>query len=226
MAVKGKALVQFACGARGTGKTAWMVRQCERDTRLAVWDFKHDPNLARIADTYTDLPSFIRALAAPTFRARYLVDHGRDIPAQFDLFARACWAAGCLRMFVAELPEVTKAGRAPASWRRCVNVGRDYVAAGQRKWLAIIAEAQREAEVDKSFTGNCDVIHLGRLGNVNDCKRFAAMWGLDVGELATLPDLHWIEKRADSPHLVRGVLSFGNAPAATKKKSSAARRTP
>lgn len=206
-----KAEVVLALGARGTGKTAWMVRQCERDKRLMVWDFKGDPNLRGIGERHTDLGTLIRATAAPSFRLHYVVNHFQDIGAQFDLFCRAGWRAGRLKMFVAELPEVTKANRAPASWRRCVNIGRDYEHEGQRLWLAIIAEAQRLPEIDKSIIGNCDVIHAGRLGNLADCKLIASMWGCAPSELATLPDLHWIERHAKRADLARGVLSFGNA---------------
>jgi hypothetical protein len=221
-----KPTVVVAIGARGTGKTSWMVRECARDERLIVWDYKHDPGLDALrCDTFTDLAGFIRAMNAPRFRLRYQVDHDGDLARQFDLFCRSAWRAGRLRMFVAELPEVTKAGRAPPTWRKCINVGRDYVDPfdGQRKWLSIIAEAQREAEIDKSVVGNADVIHTGRLGNLHDCKRLAAMWGCAVQDLAAMPDLHWLEKRADSPLLRRGVLSFGNARPATTKKSSARR---
>lgn len=208
----------LALGARGTGKTAWMIRQCASDARLAVWDFKGDPTLRGIGQRFTDLGAMVRAMAAPKFRVHYVVNHGADIDAQFDLFCRACWLAGNLRMFVAELPEVTRAGRAPPSWRRCVNVGRLYEGPkGKRLWLSIIAEAQRFAEIDRSVTGNADMIHLGRLGNLSDCKQFGAMWGIKPGDLATMPDLHWIEKVPDKPGFTRGVLTFGNA---AKKKTA------
>lgn len=209
-----KAEVIGAFGARGTGKTAWMLRQCAKDKRLIVWDFKHDAGLVGVGQRCTTLGAMIRAMDAPAFRLHYLVDHDKDVHAQFELFCRAAWMAGKLRMFVAELPEVTKANRAPAIWRKCVNVGRHYEGG---KWLSIIAEAQRLAEVDKSFIGNCDVIHTGRLGNLADCKAFGAMWGIDPGELANLPDLHWLEKRPESPELQRGVLSFGNPQKKSRK---------
>lgn len=218
-----KALVVFACGARGTGKTAWMVRQAAKDRRMVWWDFKHDANLDGIGADHTDLPAMIRAMAAPSFRLRYLVDHDRDVHAQFELFCRAAWMAGRLEMNVSELPEVTKANRAPPIWRKCVNVGRDYEGG---KWIGIRAEAQRLAEVDKSFIGNCDVVHTGRLGNIADCEALARMWGCAVNELATMPDLHWIERRADRPGLQRGVLSFApgakkvSAPRAALRKGS------
>ena len=212
-----KALVQLAAGARGTGKTAWMVQQCRADKRLLWWDFKHDANLDGIGQSHSDLAGLIRAMAAPAFRLRYLVDHDRDVHQQFDLFCRAAWLAGRLRLAVSELPEVTKANRAPAIWRKCVNVGRDYE---RGKWLAIIAETQRLAEIDKSFIGNCDVVHTGRLGNLGDCEALGRMWGVPVSELAAMADMHYIERRADRPGLTRGVLTFPGrtVPSAPKKR--------
>jgi hypothetical protein len=209
--VADKALAMAAFGARGTGKTAWVKQQIAamRPARLLTWDFKHDPSLREgMGEPVTSLAELARGAAAGRFQLRYLVDHTKDITAQFDLFCRIAWAAGDLVMFVDELPEVTKANRAPPAWRRCVNVGREYADAGKIKTLTIIGAGQRPAECDKSFIANCDVVHTGRLGDMGDAKRMAAAWGIKPEELATLPDLAWIEKRADKPELERGVLRF------------------
>ena len=125
---KGKALTVAVFGARGTGKTHWTLQQIDaaRPPRLIVWDYKHDPGLEKLGKAHRNLGEFIRAMKAPTFQLRYLPDHGRDLSQQFDFFCRAAWEAGCLLMFVDELPEVTKANKAPPAWRKCVNVGRDY----------------------------------------------------------------------------------------------------
>lgn len=223
-----KALAYAAFGARGTGKTAWVVQLLLqlRPARLAVWDFKHDPALRNTGQAVTDLAALIRAMAAPQFQLRYLVDHDQDIHAQFQLFCLACWAAGNLVMFVDELPEVTKANKAPPAWRKCVNVGRDYVDQGKRKSLTIIGAGQRPAECDKSFIANCDVVHTGRLGHLGDAKQMAAAWGCKPEDLTTLPDLAWIEKRAHQAGLSRGVLTFRNGPPAAVKKKPAGKSAP
>lgn len=207
-----KATVTLAVGARGTGKTAWMVRQVAACSRLMVWDYKGDPRLRGIGERYTDLGAAIRATAAPTFRVHYVVNQRLDVARQFELFCETAWKASRLMLFVAELPQVTKANGGPDVWKRCVNVGRLYEDpdTGRELSLSIIAETQRMAEIDKSIIGNCDVVHLGRLGNLNDCKMFATMWGIQAQELATMPDLHWVEKDPQRPGLRRGVLTFGN----------------
>lgn len=217
-----KALAYAAFGARGTGKTAWIKQLLARTKprRLMVWDFKHDPSLKGLGVEYRALPAFIRDCQAPTFSMRYLPDHGRDIHAQFDLFCQAAWLAGDVMVFVDELPEVTKANKAPQAWRRIVNVGREYTAGqgGKIKRISIIGAAQRPAECDKSFIGNCDVVHVGRLGNLADAKAMSQAMGVRPEELMALADLEWIEKRADSPEIFRGKLSFGNAKPAPKKR--------
>lgn len=217
-----KALALAAFGARGTGKTAWVTQQIAkaRPPRLIVWDFKHDPSLDGMGQAFTDLGAFIQSLKAKTFASRYKVNHAGDVHQQFEFFCLAAWQAGCLLMFVDELPEVTKANKAPPAWRRCVNVGRDYRddKTGARKWLSIIGAGQRPAECDKSFIGNVDIMHCGRLANKADAKVMAESLGCDFRELLALPDLHWIERHAGQVEPVRGVLTFSKSVA---KKSPA-----
>lgn len=206
-----KALAVAAFGARGTGKTAWVIQLIakSRPKRLLVWDYKHDPSLRQgMGDPFTSLADVARAAKAPAFKVRYLVNHDLDIAAQFDLFCRIAYFAGNLTMFVDELPEVTKANRAPPAWKKCVNVGREYVHEGKTKSLTIIGAGQRPSECDKTFIANCDIVHTGRLGDMGDAKRISTSWGIGVGELSNLPDLHWIEKSADRAGLRRGILTF------------------
>lgn len=213
-----KAELVAVFGARGTGKTAWIRQRIDqqRPQRLAVWDFKHDPALrglgtdimVRSAD---DLTRYGRALKAPSFRVVLMPDSGQALAEQFELFCLGCWFAGNLTMFVDELPEVTKANRAPPAWRRCVNVGRDYTGPdGQRRALTIIGAGQRPAECDKSFIANADIVHSGRLGFKTDARELAEVLNASADELMRLPDLHWIERRAGQVEPERGVLSFSN----------------
>lgn len=220
-----KALTIAAFGARGTGKTAWIKQQLAKakPPRLVIWDFKHDPSLDTIGTACADLPTLARAMNRQRFAVRYLVDHRHpvmDIHRQFEHFCLIAWEAGCLVMFVDELPEVTKANKAPAAWRRCVNVGRDYRdSAGNRKWLSIIGAGQRPAECDKSFISNADVIHTGRLSNAADARELAQSLGCDYRDLLKLPDLQFIERSAGQVEPVRGMLKFSNARPGGKKQS-------
>lgn len=208
--MKGKALTYAAFGARGTGKTAWVKQLIGRlnPPRLLVWDFKHDPSLEGMGTAYRTLQAMIDAVREKRFSVRYLVDHASDIHAQFDLFCKVAWVVGDVLVFVDELPEVTKANKAPQAWRQLVNVGREYQHGGKVKRVAIIGAGQRPAECDKSFIANADVVHVGRLGNASDAQAMARSWGLHQREFMDLPDLHWREKRADTIEIQRGVLSF------------------
>lgn len=221
--MNGKPLTVAVFGARGTGKTAWVKQQIAsyKAPRLLIWDFKNDPSLEDVGQRVTSLAALIQGLKARTFQLRYQVNHHGDIVAQFELFCAAAFEAGCLLMFVDELPEVTKANRAPPAWRRCVNVGRDYRdSAGARKWLAIIGAGQRPAECDKSFISNADVIHTGRLSFSTDAANLAKVIGCRPEEITALPDLHWLEKDAARQGYQAGILSFGGK--TTKKNPAAA----
>lgn len=222
-----KALVIGAFGARGTGKTAWLMQAEARTPALAIWDYKHDPRMASWGTAYTDLAAFVRALDARTFTARYLVDRAGGalpVPRQFEIFCSACFLRGNMRMFVDELPAVTRAYKAPDAWRECVNIGREYRHPARREilHLGISITAQRPSEIDKSLIGNLDVIHAGRLPFKNDAQSLAGSLGVSASDLMQLQDLHWIERRSDRTEATRGVLTFGNsarAPAAKKVTS-------
>ena len=219
---KGKALTVAAFGARGTGKTVWVRQLIDQANppRLLIWDFKHDPGLEGLGDAVKSLPEVIRRCKGQGFRIRYLVDHGRDLQAQFDLFCQAAWLAGNVLVFVDELPEVTKANKAPAAWRRIVNIGREYRGSdGKLRHISIIGAGQRPAECDKSFISNCDVIHTGRLSHAGDARQIAEFMGCDYAELMHLKDLHWIERRAGVVDPLRGEIKF-SLPKETSRKRS------
>jgi hypothetical protein len=207
---RSKALTVAAFGARGTGKTAWVIQtiNATNPTRLMVWDYKHDHSLTSLGTGFASWAAFVKECKKPHFQARYLVHPDFDPHEQFQAFCELAWREGNLTMFVDELGEVTKANKAPGAWRKCVNVGRSYD--NGKKALSIIGANQRPAEVDKSFLANCDTIHTGRLGDIADAKRFASSWGIDAAELVNLPDLSWVEKRADTPEIFRGVLQFAH----------------
>ncbi len=206
-----KALRIGVFGATGTGKGLWTIRQIQaaNPPRLMVWDFKHDPWLKGIGQDVRTPQELAFRTAEKEFKVRYLVDHDRDIDIQFEFFCKVAWARSRLLMFVDELPEVTKANRAPALWRKCVNVGRSYTAPdGKPGHLSIIGAGQRAAETDKSFIGNLDVLHVGRMGNDADARALAGYLGCNWRELLTLPDLHYIERVVGQSEPLRGNITL------------------
>lgn len=227
MAAKPLTIAVF--GARGTGKTAWVKQQIAAygAPRLLIWDFKNDPSLEDVGQRVTSLAALIQGLKARSFRLRYQVNHHADQVAQFELFCAAAFEAGCLLLFVDELPEVTKANKAPPAWRRCVNVGRDYRdSQGARKWLAIIGAGQRPAECDKSFISNADVIHTGRLSFQTDAANLAKVIGCRPEAITSLPDLHFLEKDASKQGFASGVLDFAQKSAKKQKALPAPKAKP
>jgi hypothetical protein len=222
MAPKPKALGIAAFGARGTGKTTWIVQLLQRTNppRALVWDFKHDPGLQAFYTPITSIPALIKAASASRFQLRYLVDHTKDVHLQFEWFCRLVWKTGAL-VFVDELPEVTRAGKAPDAWRRIVNIGREYRGDdGKVHHITYIGAAQRPAEVDKSFISNADVIHAGRLAHVGDAKKLAEFMNCKYQDLTALADYHWIERRAGQIEPLRGVLPPPKTTAPAKKVAS------
>lgn len=201
-----------AFGGRGTGKSAWVLQQLEamNPPRSAVWDFKQDPRLDGWGQAFTDPATLVRAMDAPRFRVRYLVNVEGDVDSQFDTFCRACWLAGNMVLFVDELPAVTRANKAPPAWKQIINIGREYRGAdGKVRHLSVIAAAQRPSEVDKTFFDNADVIHTGRVRGAS-ARTLADEMGVPPQQVMGLPDLHWLETRQGVPEVMRGVLSFGS----------------
>lgn len=199
-------------GGRGTGKTTGALAyiKARRPARLLAWDYKSDPRLAGLGRPLGSLPDVIRAMSGDRWQLRYLVDHDRDLRAQFDLFCRAAWLAGDALVYVGELPEVTAPGRAPAAWKKIVNVGREYSRPGDGRivGLSIVGDGQRLAECDKSFTSNLELIRCGRMGHEDDARAAARLLNCPWGELMTLPNLAYFERRQGDVFPQRGVLRF------------------
>lgn len=218
-----------AFGGRGTGKTAWVRRWIDAWDApcVAMWDFKRDPKMKDFGRAIVgDIPAFIEAIRAQSFRVRFQPDLTRDVHKQFAMFCKAMWLIGYRHpvMFVDELPAVTRANKAPDEWRQCVNVGREYDdSQGRPSSLTIVITAQRVAEIDKSTLGNCDVIHTGRVRG-GDADVLAGELSVKADELKKLPDLHWVEMGPGDVEARRGVLTFGRE--TTKTPPKAAKKVP
>lgn len=205
----GKPLTVGAFGAKGVGKSTWLLGEYRRakPPRSLVWDYKGDPLLAGLGREFFDLPDMIRAMRGERFALRYRPTHDATLPDQFNYFCRAAWEHGSLAMLVPELPEVTSKRKVPQAWRTCVNVGREYTdRTGAAKALSIYADGQRVNECDNSFVNNLDVMHCGRLGTEADARFAAAKLGCDWRELLNLPDFAYIERRAGTMEPTRGTL--------------------
>lgn len=204
-----KPLTVGAFGAKGVGKTTWLLGEFKRakPPRSIIWDYKGDPLLRDLGTEFFDLPAMIRAMRGARFALRYRPTHDETLTAQFDLFCRAAWVHGKLAMWVSELPEVTSKRKVPPAWRTCVNVGREFTdRTGAAKGISVYADGQRVAECDNAFVNNLDVMHCGRLGTEPDARFAAAKLGCNWRDLLNLPDFAWIERRAGAIEPIRGTL--------------------
>lgn len=211
MATARKPEVIAALGARGSGKSAW-VKQHEKirtARRLMVWDLmreygEHAQQSQRLSDT-------IRTMTAKYWRIAHQPSMATRA-AEFDLLCRAVKAAKRCTFVVEELAQVTSPAKAPPAWRELSLLGRHQ----QGGEVTIIGISQRPASIDKDFLSCCDVIHCGRLANVNDAKAVAPFLNCDWRELMQLPDLAYVEKHAGKPEPTRGTINFSRPGRAAK----------
>jgi hypothetical protein len=109
-----------------------------------------------------------------------------------------------------ELSNVTTPGWAPGAWRKMTTSGRH---AG----LHVIGVSQRPALIDKTFLGNCNLIHAGPMRYAEDRQAVARAMDIDPGRLAPLVKFQWLEKDFDT-----GAVSTGYTypPGMAKRNSS------
>lgn len=209
-------------GASGTGKGVWIKAQiaAENPSRLVVWDFKNEYEAQagkRVAPTLGAVLAQMRAAGADgPLRIRY-APRGAGEKAMRKEFEGLCelvyaWE-GC--MFIAEeLANVTTPGWAPASWRKMTTSGRH---AG----IHIIGATQTPALVDKTFLGNCTLIHAGPLREFQHRQAVARTMDIDEGRLAALIKFQWLEKDFDT-----GIVTDGFTYPEGFKRSKATPATP
>lgn len=110
--------------------------------------------------------------------------------AQFDRFCRIAWELVGWMIVVEELSRVTTPSWAPGSWQ-------DLSTAGRHRGLTLIGTAQRPAQVDKDFFGNCSTIRCYKVGFLNDAKVMADTLFCTPEEILGLEQFHYIERDVD-----------------------------
>lgn len=199
-------------GASGTGKGAWIkgrLRHELKPSRLIVWDFMDE--YGEFAKPVTTLEAMrkamIRAGADGALKLRYTPRGAGEkaIRAEFEALCELVYAwGGCI--FVAEeLANVTTPGWAPPAWRKMTTSGRHC-------GVHIIGTSQTPSLVDKSFMGNCTLIHVSALREFEHRKAVARSMDIDEGRIALLMKLQWLEKAFDT-----GQTSMGWVDPATGK---------
>lgn len=203
MAADLEARIWGVVGASGTGKGVWVKQHLRREKprRLVVWDFKKE-----YGDFAGLLPSLravqkamLKAGAEGPARLAYCpVGSGeKALRKEFEGLCELVYAWEHCTFIAEELANVTTPGWAPGAWRKMTTSGRH---AG----IHIIGATQTPALVDKTFLGNCTLIHAGPLREYAHRVAVARSMDVDEGRLARLVKFQWLEKDFD-----RGAVSTG-----------------
>ncbi|WP_343549444.1 hypothetical protein [Ralstonia sp.] len=176
-------------GASGSGKSRWgkgTLRfgiKAGKIPRLLAWD-PQDEYGEEFGRIFTDIRELIAALAAleegDSFR--FIYRPGDDMATykwKFDLFCEIAYQIENLCVVVEELADVTTPSWAPPFWSRLSRKGR-------HRAMTIFAYSQRPTLMDKTFLGNCTMIHCARLNDENDIRTMSRYLGVTEQQVRDL----------------------------------------
>ncbi|MBY4945086.1 type IV secretory system conjugative DNA transfer family protein [Cupriavidus respiraculi] len=171
-------------GASGSGKSRWLKDGLRRmkPGRLLVWDPQDE--YGEFGQVVTDTRELVEVLgglgAADGFAIVY--QPGDDMSTykwKFDLFCEIAYQIERVCVVAEEVADVTSASYAPPYWSRLSRKGR-------HRAMTLFAVTQRPAVIDKTFLGNCTLIHCCRLNDKNDISVMAATLGVPVDDVRNL----------------------------------------
>lgn len=212
-------------GASGTGKGLWIKQQLKRlnPARLVVWDFKRE------YDGWGTVTSSLRAVRAAMIKAgegslriRYVTQAAKqkDMQAEFEALCELVYAWQHCVFIAEELANVTTPSWAPASWRKMTTSGR-------HEGIHIIGATQTPALVDKTFLGNCTLLHCCALREANHRKAIARSMDITENEVASLVQFEFIEKNYTTGQVERAWVDVpGKRRPAAKKAAPAPAAAP
>lgn len=212
MAADADARIVGVIGASGQGKGVWLkgVILAEQPTRVVVWDFmdEYGDTLAKLQGKRRPVPqagslqavmkAMVNAGGAGPLVVRY-VPRGagaKSLQREFEALCELVYAWGNCTFVAEELANVTTPSWAPAAWRKMTTSGR-------HRLVRIYGVTQSPALVDKSFLGNCTLIHCCALRE--HAHRVAVAKAMDIheGEVATLVKFEYIEKDFETGEVTR-----------------------
>lgn len=199
-------------GASGTGKGVWTKGKMHElaPPRLIVWDFKneYDDHAKLVGSLDAIRRQMIKAGTGP-LRVRYVPKGAGEkaLRQEFEALCELVYAFGQCVFVAEELANVTTPGWAPASWRKMTTSGR-------HEGIHIIGATQTPALVDKSFLGNCTLIHCCALREHAHRQAVARAMDIDPAKITALVKLQWLERNYDTGELTEGWVSVPgkNAP--------------
>lgn len=211
MAADADARIVGVIGASGQGKGVWLkgVVIDEAPTRVVVWDFmdEYGDTLAKLAGKRRAVASMssLEAVRQAMVKAgegplmvRY-VPRGagnKALQREFEGLCELVYAWGDCTFVAEELANVTTPSWAPAAWRKMTTSGR-------HRLVRIYGVTQSPALVDKSFLGNCTLVHCCALRE--HAHRVAVARAMDIpdSEIATLVKFEYIEKDFETGQVMR-----------------------
>lgn len=117
---------------------------------------------------------------------------------QFEHFCRVVWnVPGCVAV-VEELSRVTSPSYAPQVWQNLSTAGR-------HQGITLIATAQRPAQIDKDFLGNCTEIRAYRVNYEPDARALASVMRAPPEIFLELADRNYLHRWIRERRWVRGV---------------------
>ncbi|MGY2488523.1 hypothetical protein [Cupriavidus sp. CP313] len=171
-------------GASGSGKSRWLKDGLRRmrPPRLLIWDPQDE--YSEFGHVVTDMRELVQMLGekGPGDGFRIVYQPGDDMSTyrwKFDLFCEIAYQIERLCLVVEEVADVTTASHAPPYWSRLSRKGR-------HRAMTLFAVTQRPAVIDKTFLGNCTLIHCCRLNDKNDIAVMAAILGVPVDDVRNL----------------------------------------
>ncbi len=179
-------------GASGTGKGLWVKGKIKtlKPARLVVWDAMDEyQDHAKAVDTLEGMrTAMIRAGSGP-LKVRYVpkAPGEKAMRREFEAVCELVYAWGGVVFVAEELAQVTTPGWAPGAWRKMTTSGR-------HKGIHIIGCTQSPALVDKTFLGNCTLVHVCALRE--DPHRLYVSRSIDVpiSDIKALQKFEWIER--------------------------------
>lgn len=181
-------------GASGMGKGLYvksLLRKLPRSRAIVVWSpLEETDDYAAVigGQRVTSITALVDAIQAKKRRLVYVPPNdAKAMKTQFDRFCRIVWELKGWAVVVEELSRVTSPSWAPPAWKNLSTAGR-------HRGLTIIAAAQRPAQVDKDFFGNCTEIRTYAVGYKVDAQAMADTMFLDYREVLALPKFHYIHR--------------------------------
>ena len=205
-----------AIGASGTGKGLFVTERARaylgRGRRaFPIWspleatDRYGEKFGAAVVRSVPELVAKLKARQAvvfvPDLTGRRIVVAGRTrklIDVQFELFCRAVWYTPGAVALIEELSRVTSPSYAPPAWQNLTTAGR-------HQGLTIMATAQRPAQIDKDFLGNCTEVRAYRVSYVEDARALASVMRERPEVFLELPDRHYRHRWIRELRTVEGV---------------------